>query len=306
MRGYQTYNMRASLFHVALERTFQLKTSAVSHHKQSRLSLLLITSMLRIVLTPAGAMGSLLAQKPGLAHLDLDSNWMQWNLKPWLPIVEYLTAFSSPWSDSLASLELNHVVMIPDFFSNASKTIWPHMRTIKLVGMADTTELETHIAYPVMAKNCSDLFGALAMAMPSMPKATKFEVTTQFSMDEADALKFQMHLGNIPRSEKAAPISPCGSKFLPTSNNGTAKVDGIDLPGELATQLQDAVWLHRRQEFGVSCCTEEWPRHHFCHPCVEWNRRTGTWDSAFTNDMDELIFNMGQYLDWMNLGDDEW
>ncbi|KAG6356401.1 hypothetical protein INS49_015789 [Diaporthe citri] len=212
------------------------------------------------------AMDSLQVHKPKLTHLDLRAGCV-YDLNPQifsptlLPIMGCLNTSPSTWTDRLVSLKVHHTIVVPEFLREASKAIWPNLKTIELVGVMDVRGDGTHPASAVQRavaeETCSSIIEALAMVVPSMPKATTFQVRMIFNKEFSEAFKISMRLGNFARTDKAVKMLPCGDKFVPDSNNGVAKAVGIYLSGLDATNLQDVVRCHRRQELEVFSCTED-------------------------------------------------
>lgn len=264
--------------------------------------------MAGIMLTILASMDSLRIHKPRLVHLDLRAvkgpeGWTQLGTTL-LPIMECLNASPSPWTDRLVSLKIHHNIIVKDFLLEASKTVWPRLKDIELVGVVDVNYFE---GLPVSTaeraaadKICSSITEALAMAVPSMPKATAFRVKMSFKGADSTAFNISMHLGNVKPTAKPAKMLHCGSKFVSNSNNGVAKVVGMYIPGSLSTKLQEAVRHHRRQELEVFYCSEEYvfrTSREPHRPCSQWNQGTESWDPVFANDMDILIYRMGQYYE---------
>lgn len=264
-------------------------------------------------------MDSLRVNKPGLTHLDLRTPIGEpWDAIPdlaLLPIIQCLNASPSPWNDRLVSLKIHRNIVVPDFLRDASKTMWPNLKTIKLMGDVpfeqpqDGSQMDEDDAVAFADKNGREVIEALIMAVPSMPKATKFRIRMNFQEGyPKKASEVSIHLGNVARTKNTAKPLPCVDTFVPSSNNGVAKVDGISLPGDLAAQLQDVVRCHRRQELEVFACTED--GHYYGRkphvPCVQWNRKTDSWDPVFNNDMNMFIYEMGQYWEAVDEMDGRW
>lgn len=259
-------------------------------------------------------MDSLRVEKPGVTHLDLRFpfdrlHWRPTQSTTMMPVIQSLNASPSPWSDRLVSLEIHHDIVVHDFLRHASDTMWPNLKRIKLVGAIDIRpsntwrEMDEEDATAVAGEAGRSIIGALTTVLPSMPKVTDVQIGLFFNTLNVKSNAFQanIHLGNMARTEKADQLLHCGDKFMPDSNNGVAQLGGICHPGDLAVQLQDAVWRHRRQELEVCDCTKDGyyydrkPR----RPCAEWNRRTASWHTVFKNDLDIFIYEMGQF--WEDL-----
>lgn len=252
-------------------------------------------------------MDSLRVQKPGITHLDLKADTWGWESDPSptpLPIIQRLNASPSPWSDRLVSLEIDNNIVVQDFLRDASETTWPNLKKLKLAGLEDLrlmdpgfdmTEDDTNA---LVDETGISVIGALITTLPCMPKATEVRIKLLCRTNwHNKGFKVKIHLGNITRAERAGKMLHCGDKFVPDSTNGVAKVEGIELPGGVAAELQDVVRSYGRQELEVFACTDVG----YCYrrephrPCTQWNRRTGSWDQVFENDLDIFIYEMGQY-----------
>lgn len=271
---------------------------------------------LDVLLIVLDAMESLRIHKPGLTHLELKIDFTEIGRRRFSatlpPIIQRLNDSPSPWSDRLVRLELEHNIVPQEFLRDASMIVWPNLNAIKLVGIVgverqdeddetqldedDGTQLGEDDLNAVADESGSKIIEALITALPSMPKATKFQIKMIFKTLNK-AFKISIHLGNLARTEKAVKILPCVDSFVPNANNGVAKGYGIYLPGDTAIQLQDAVRAHRRQDLEVFACGEDGYYDHrkSYRSCAQWNRRTENWDPVFKNDMDIFIYEMGQY-----------
>lgn len=262
-------------------------------------------------------MDSLRVQKPGITHLDLKANARGWTSDPsptLLPIIQRLKASPSPWSDRLVSLEIANNIVLQDFLRDASETTWPNLKKLKLTGVEDLRLTDPGIdrdeddTNALVDETGIIIIGALITALPCMPKAKEVRVKLVCRTNwHNKGFKIKIHLGNITRVEKVGKMLHCGDKFVPDSTNGVAKVQGIELPGGVAAELQDVVRSYGRQELEVFACTDVG----YCYrrephrPCMQWNRQTGSWGPVFENDMDMFIYEMGQYweeLDTLHSG----
>lgn len=195
------------------------------------------------------------------------------------------------------------------FLLTASDSVWPHLGKLKLKGFLDEYGQGPAGAVDSKEQAISDLLEALVVALPKMPKLTKVDVrfgkrngdygnydsTFQMDLDHRSDTEWQGCVRPILCVNKAV-FTPCLS--LPTSVSAIAMAKLVDLPGSLVTELQAAVWKHRRRELAVFCCGKGGERG-FSEPavcCTTWNRETDTWDPALMNDMDIFIYDMGQYL----------
>ncbi|KAJ0115050.1 hypothetical protein J7T55_001458 [Diaporthe amygdali] len=242
------------------------------------------------------AISSLSIQNPLVTHLDLISS------------SDF--ASSLPWNHRLVSLKLQYVVNIPRFLREASNIEWPTMKTIDLVGMMTAIDGDNDEGQIMAHATCRNIIEALITALPGMPKATTFRISMEFDATYGRAFKVGMSLGDIAIHKKPAKIPPrfadwrcreevfevlpCCGTFVPDFYTGTLKIAGMAIPGDLATQLQDAVRRHRRQGLEVFSCNEQWMNGERYPPCTQWNRQKATWDVILMNDMDLFIFDMGQ------------
>lgn len=214
-------------------------------------------------------------------------------------------------------------VVVEDFLRSASKVVWPNLKTIKLVGAIDV-EREDGWNYvnaddenAVADETSSRVIGALITALPSMPKATKFQIRMTFNPDFTHkAFKVSIHLDNNAKTEKTGRLQqPCVASFVPDSNSGVATMRGIYLPGSTTIKLQDVVRAQRRQELQLFACDGDgyYDRCQYYkaphRPCAKWNRRTESWEAVFRNNLDIFIYEMGQYwetVDHMAKWDSRW
>ncbi|KAK2603230.1 hypothetical protein N8I77_009701 [Diaporthe amygdali] len=213
-----------------------------------------------ILLTPSGAISSLSIQNPLVTHLDLISSsdfGMRWpSPTPRLPITKYLTASSLPWNHRLVSLKLQYVVNVPKFLREASNIEWPTMKTIDLVSIMTAIDSNNNEGQIMAHATYRNIIKALITALPGMPKATTFRISMEFDATYGRAFKVGMSLGDIAIHKKPAKIPPrfadwrcreevfevlpCCGTFVPDFYTGTLKIAGMAIPGDLATQLQDA------------------------------------------------------------------
>lgn len=262
------------------------------------------------MLTALDALDSLRVHKPGLAQLDLRAPCTNyWSPKALqstlLPIMERLSASPSPWSDRLESLEIHHNIAVPDFLRAASKVTWPKLKMIKLSGAVDVRHedsgdsVDRDDANAVAGTTCQSVLEALTTALPSMPKADRVHIMMIMNtLRPTTAFEVSVSLGNTSRAEKRGKILRCGDKFVPSSDSGVVKLEGICIPGVLAGQMQDTLRQHRRLELEVFACgkvVHEYQENSTHTPCVQWNQQTQSWDKVFPNDMDILIYEMGRY-----------
>lgn len=73
-------------------------------------------------------------------------------------------------------------------------------------------------------------------------------------------------------------------------------MSGTRVSGEVATELQRSVQIHQRKDLAVFYHyfnQSTWGRGR----CQQWNTEKSSWDDVFENEADEIIYQMGQYLD---------
>lgn len=256
-------------------------------------------------------MDSLRVHKPGITHLNLKADTGGWTSDPFplLPIMQRLNASPSPWSNRLVSLEIDYNIVVQDFLRDASETTWPNLKKLKLKGVEDLTlmdpvfDMDEDDTNALVDETSISVIRALITALPCIPKAKDVHVKILCRTNwHNKGFKVKIHLGNFTRAEKAGKMLHCGDKFVPDSTNGVAKMEGIELPGDVAAEMQDVVRSYARQELEVFACTEVG----YCYtrephrPCMQWNRQAGRWNPVFKNDMDILIYEMGQYWEEVN------
>ncbi|KAG6356402.1 hypothetical protein INS49_015790 [Diaporthe citri] len=229
-----------------------------------------------------------------------------------ITITEALTPQVSLWSNSLVCLKLNSVMDIAQFLLTASGSVWLRLHRLDLTGFLDQDDGSSERAVDDREQASSDLLRGLIAALPSMRNLTRIGVRLRdlrgpirwhppclLGMDLTPKANTEWP-DWVPGSLRLAypskdPIVPCGS--LPTSVSGIIKAHHVALAGHLVKELQDTVWQQRRLDLAVFCCKEH-PERGFFEPgpsCTQWNKETDSWDPAFKNDMDVLIYDMGQY-----------
>lgn len=197
---------------------------------------------------------------------------------------------------------------VAQFLVAASDSTWPHLRKLKLMG---TMGLYEDVSNGAVASN--NMLAGLVVTLPRMPVLTKVDIRlyrsrtfywdAQFRIDFNPTRETAGH-GSHNLHSGYSQVIPCGS--LPNSVGAIAKANHIALTGHLVTDLQDAVWNHRRLELAFFYCQksveEEDPNGVFIEPpCTIWNSSTDTWEPALANGMDMLIYDMGQY--WLRMND---
>lgn len=172
-------------------------------------------------------------------------------------------------------------------------------------------------------EGCGDLFEGLVAALPSMPNMTTIRVCLRPARDYRLGFTLSMDFGtsllawdNITKPDfysdalpNQGPLRPCSHSPVPVSASAVAIVQDIDmheepinLPGDLLSELENTVRTYRQLELEVFNCRvtyDGWaPPWENDIPCTKWNPETRTWNPAFQNDMDLLIFQMGKYWEW--------
>lgn len=237
-----------------------------------------------------------------------------------ITITEALTPHLSLWSNSLVCLKLNSVMDIAQFLLTASNSVWPRLRRLDLTGFLDQYDGSSERAVDDGEQASSDLLQGLIAALPSMRNLTRVGVRLR---DPRGPVRWRrrilLGMDLTPRvitqwpdwaptsvrwsHPSKDPILPCGS--FPTSLSGIIKAHHATMAGHLVKELQDAVWQQRRLNLAVFCCQDH-PEMGFCEPgpsCTQWNKETDSWDPAFKNDMNVLIYDIGQY--WLQTGPSE-
>lgn len=264
-----------------------------------------------------GSMDLLRLHKPNLTHMDLRTGLTRNRvitepIPTLLPVIQRLSNSPSPWSDRLVSLKIYHNIVVEDFLRSASKAVWPNLKVMKLVGAIDderqdwwnpVDEEDEDDVNAVADESSSKIIAALTTALPSMPKATRFQIRMIPDTDVPHkAYKVSIHLGNIAKTKKPGKELPCIASIIPDSNSGIARMSGIYPRGSTTIQLQDVVRVQRRQELEVFACGEDgyydWHLHNRRtphRPCARWDRQTENWEAVFRNGMDLFIYELGQY-----------
>ncbi|KAI7776979.1 hypothetical protein LA080_004274 [Diaporthe eres] len=217
-----------------------------------------------------------------------------------ITITEALTPHLSLWSNSLVCLKLNSVMDISQFLLTASNSVWPRLRRLDLTKFLDQYDGSSERAVDDGEQASSDLLQGLIAALPSMRNLTRVGVRLRDPRGPwPDWAPTSLHWSHPSKD----PILPCGS--FPTSLSGIIKANHATLAAHLVKALQDAVWQQRRLNLAVFCCQNH-PEMGFCEPgpsCTQRNKETGSWDPEFKNDMNVLIYDIGQY--WLQTGPSE-
>lgn len=228
-----------------------------------------------------------------------------------LIVTRALTQLASLWRNTLVSLKLDCGMSVAQFLAAASDSMWPHLRKLKLMGFEDVYKDAFNRA---AARN--NMLPTLVVTLPSMPVLMKVDIRLyrvgRFRWDGRFRVDFNL-AGDTAAHDNDdlhtgySQVIPCGS--LPSSVGAIAKANYIDLPGHQVTDLQDAVWNHRRLELAVFCCQRHPEQGSsaiaaFRPPCTIWNSETDDWEPALVNGMDTFIYYMGQY--WQRMNDPLW
>lgn len=240
-----------------------------------------------------------------------------------ITITKALAPLASLWSDSLVCLKLHYVMDVTQFLKTASESVWPHLYRLDLTGFLGEYDGGLHRAVDNEEQTSIDLLQGFISALPSMPTlarlVAKFENANTWgaaivlNVDLSPRKNTERHDWVPPSPHRAYracpskdPLIPCGS--LPTSVYGTIKSYHVIWPGYLVTELLDTVWQQRQLDLAVCCCQEQ-PGNDFFKPrvcCTQWSKETDSWVPALKNDMDILIYEMGQYWLETKYQDGEW
>ena len=217
----------------------------------------------------------------------------------------------------MVCLKLDCLIDVPQFLLLASRSIWPKLDRMDLVGILDE---DNSGYYRIRSKEIqagSDLLRGFQAALPNMPKLTT--LGTRFRDSERYFWAFSLCVDLSTRLDierrvwqpEYVPSSTC--TFNPIKHAVTpccplATESGIvvahdgTLPGHLVTELQNTVWQFRRLDLAVFCCREN-EMGEFLDtplPCSQWNKETKSWDPAFMNNMDVYIYDMGLHWERMD------
>lgn len=194
---------------------------------------------------------------------------------------------------------------------------------MNLTGLLDEPQTEPSQTMTHLNEGCRDLFEGLVAALPSMRNMTMIRVCLRPAGASHFGLTLRMDFGTSLRAwenitkpnfcsaalPNQGPLRPCSHSPVPVSASAVAivqdiamHVELIDLPGDLLSELEYTVRTYRQRELEVFNCRVThggWvPPWEDDIPCTKWNPETRTWNPAFQNDMDLLIFQMGKYWEW--------
>lgn len=204
---------------------------------------------------------------------------------------------------------------------------------MNLSGLLDEPQIEPSQIMASINEGCGDLFEGLVAALPSMSKLTTIRVCLRPPRAWDLGFTLSMDFGTWLSSwdcirqpdfcsvalPNQGPLDPCSDSPGPVSASAVAllqdtpNLDQFVLPGDLLSELQDTVRRYRQLELAIFNCrvcpmgVSDWESAWTdAIPCKQWNPQTRTWDPAFWNDMDMLIFQMGKYWEWKAIKDYGW
>lgn len=247
------------------------------------------------------------ATKPGLRKLIIVSNrswpvYSRHDRSDRIVIAKAVTPQLSLWRDSLVCLRLHCVIDVPQFLLTASESPWPNLDRMDMVGIIDDGVADGDV------QACNDLLRGIIAALPSMRSLTRIGTWFNHPLGGLWVFSLCMDLGGRRGTERRVwhprvcepPVKRAVISCCPVSGgNAILTSRGIKLPGDLVAELQSTVWEQRQVELSAFRCTEDGPSlmgtFAPTDPCTQWNKRSGSWDPAFMNDMDIFIYDMGQY-----------
>lgn len=252
--------------------------------------------------------------KPDLTKLRVLSNSTEedfWagrlNRDNQMEVARYLAPSLSLWKNTLVSLTLDCIIDVPQLLLVASKTVWPNLDRMDLVGVIESGVNPFRLREDQIVA-CDDLLRGIVVALPSMPALTKLGTRFRNADDEHFAFSFCMDIGGRRGGERQArqlrehgearrcAITPC--RPVPIEH-AIAKAQGIVPPGDLTTELQSAVWRERGLWLAVFSCTEHQPWAFSSNdaPCTQWDKEAWEWELVFKDGIDPLIYTIGQYAE---------
>ncbi|KAG8158548.1 hypothetical protein KVR01_011670 [Diaporthe batatas] len=237
------------------------------------------------------------ATHPNLTHLELLPDLQRFNSnnisRLWAPGSNCLAAFPPSWHNTLVRLELKQIKELPGFLAEAGRMVWPNLKTLVLLGDLRVINEVT----------CTTVVRGLIALMSKTPKLTTVLVEmVDFAWNwDYESFRIQMCLGEMAEGVEASSgpscsFKPCSYSFVPTQDLGTVVVSGTKVLGEVATELQRTVQINQRKDLAVFSHylnQSIWGR----GPCRQWDAEKSSWDVVFENEADEIIYQMGQYLD---------
>ncbi|KAG8161183.1 hypothetical protein KVR01_009447 [Diaporthe batatas] len=207
----------------------------------------------------------------------------------------------SLWHNTLVSLSIHCHIDPPQFLWMASRSAWPNLAKLDLIGLLDAGDIiSTRQGAPVARADIHLLRGLIA-CLPKMPELT----TLNMLFSQVSNRRLRMQIGARTDTEKfickpyqfkrpngnQRPLTPCS----PLAADGAMlKTHQIDLPGALVTEIQDAVRQARGLDLAVFRCSDDLVWIDYPPACTKWNRNSTSWEPVFFNEMDVLIYRMGE------------
>lgn len=220
-------------------------------------------------------------------------------LDTWMPGKDLIATFPPCWHNGLVELSLEQVGNLPRLLAEASNVAWPNLKKLSLSGeLNDQVKTEDEIR-AAANQTCTDLVQGLVLMLPGLPAITtvRFDMkVTEWAMYSVP-FQLKMCLGNPDRGVEAG-CQPLSYRFVPNHDNGVVLASGTDFSGHLASELQRSVRYNQVKDLGVFFHNNERTKWGNGRVCGQWDPETGRWEATFTEEADELIYQMGQYLQW--------
>lgn len=214
-----------------------------------------------------------------------------------MPAPDCVAAFPPSWVNNLQQLALRNVDDIPRFLTKAGQIAWPSLKVLSLHGVVDTQNKAEDEIKAASRKTCTDLIQGLIVMLPSMPHITTVSISMHSTVNYFGTIRLGMSLGTPFKNAGDYWIKSCSYRFVRSPDNGVVLAVGTSFPGHLATELQHTVRRQQLKDLGVFYCDDERTTRENGRSCWQWNPHWGSWDTAFEKEADELIYQMGQYLD---------
>lgn len=255
-------------------------------------------------------MNSCHAVNPDLTKLDITQDQLVGFFQVGQPrhnqvrIAQSLAPQLSLWRNTLVRLKLNCFIDPPQFLLTASDSAWPNLAKLDLVGNLDEEEIHLAGQWDMEMRVDGDFLRGLIACMPQMPRLTTVQMRFKHGWDRRICMELGARTSTnkelmrkpaalgVSRPRKL-PVSPCSPL---ATDSGIVKAHNIALPSGLVTELQDTVWRARGLNLAVFRCSETLESFDFRPPCTKWDRETDSWEPAFLNDMNEVIYALGEYL----------